>query len=137
VIVLMLGSLAASLAGIIRNPDPPGLLLAMTLLVVAAVLFPVVGMHRRKVVLSEDGIEVTRLFGTQTMARADIAARRMGRLSVHAGGGRYHIMIGRDERELALPPFLDFDAAFHAWMSGIPLVRYRPRSRLGSHLPPP
>ena len=47
--------------------------------------------------------------------------QQTGALRTEADTGSYYIMIARDGRELKLPPFLDYDKAFHAWMKDIPL----------------
>ena len=57
------------------------------------------------------------------MRREEITAPRMG--SVYRGGSRY-IFISREGKELGLPPYLEYDKAFHAWMKAIPLLKRPP-----------
>jgi hypothetical protein len=122
VVVVVVGGLIASLTGVIRNPNSQAFLWLLAISIAAGAFFLALSVHRRQVLLSVASIQVTNLLGSRTMRREEITARRMGR--VYRGGSRY-VLISRDGKELGLPPYVEYDKAFHAWMKAIPLLKRR------------
>jgi hypothetical protein len=109
-----------SLTGVVHNPNPPSTLAGFALAAISGFGLLVFILDRSRVVLYPDGIEVTRApWPPRRVARADIVARRM-----RPGGWRrpaYHILITTDGDEVSLPAHLEHNAAFEAWLKGIPL----------------
>lgn len=113
-----------SLTGVIHNPNPPRETAAMALILIAAPAMFIAGVHRSRVVVNPDAIEVTRYLGpTRRVLLADIVAREW-----HPSGYRsapFHILITRDGRRVSLPPYLEHPAVLQAVLRDIPLQPYR------------
>jgi hypothetical protein len=111
---------ALSLAGVVHNPSPPRTLAGIAIVAIAGGAALILRVVRSRVVLYSDGIEVRRLLWSRRVTRLDIVARRM-----HPSAWRnppYHILIMRDGREVNLPPYLEHNTTFKAWLASIPLA---------------
>jgi hypothetical protein len=108
-----------SLAGVIRNPNPPTTLAGIAIFAVGANFAYIWGLKRSRVVLHPESIEVTRFLSrSRRVVRSDIVARRRG-----GRRARYDILITRDGNEVKLPPYLKHSTTFQTWRSAIPLQR--------------
>lgn len=81
----------------------------------------------RRVILYEDAIALVGWLSTRKLVRQEIRGRRTGTLPIQAGGGSYYVIVPSDhnDRDLALPPFLNADEFFFSWMKSIPEVHAR------------
>jgi hypothetical protein len=122
-VVFFLGMTPLHLFGVMKNPMSPLTLTLTDALVIASVIWASLRANRR-VILHEDAIEVAGRFVTRKLSRSEILGRRMGKLAWQAGGGSYYIIVPADgsKKELRLPPFLNVDESFFAWMKAIPQV---------------
>jgi hypothetical protein len=111
-------------AGLVNKALTPFALFAMGILATLYALLFSRSAHRR-VILYEDGIDVSAWFSVRELKRSEILGRRMGKLAWQAGGSSFYIMVPTDKaaRELRLPSFLHMDKDFFSWMEGISSIR--------------
>jgi hypothetical protein len=76
----------------------------------------------RKVILSEEAIELTSWVSKRKFRREEILGYRMGRLPVRVGGSSFYIVVPSRGKEMRLPPFLNADRYFDTWMLSLPKV---------------
>jgi hypothetical protein len=126
VAVLLLAIVACGTAlssmGIVRNPNSPLFLTVVTLLLGGFAVYLVCAVDQRSVTLYADAIEVSGLFGSRRLACDAILGRRIAPARPRIGP--VYQLAPKDEtaRDLKLPPFLQPDKFFHAWMHDIPRI---------------
>jgi hypothetical protein len=106
---------------VVKNSvSPLGLLTAGFFAAIYALL--VSSTTQRRVILYEDGIEVSGWFSARKLKRSEILGRRM---SPPSPWGSNYIIIPTDTaaRVLRLPLHLHVDADFFSWMKNIPVIR--------------
>jgi len=109
------------LTGVIKPPPSTRDLLWMDIFPIVLAIWLCERANRR-VLLSDDTIEVASWFSKRTLRRDEILGYGMGRLPKRVGGASYYIIVPRDGREMALPPFLNADRYFHSWVKALPKV---------------
>lgn len=127
-IIIAVGLLDA--AGLVNKAITPLALLAMAVLAALCALL-VSRWTRRRVILYEDGIELSGVFSTRKLNRSEILGRLMGGTDPrNAHGGAHYVIVPMDkaERVLRLPPSLKMDEDFQAWMESIPKITKGGRS---------
>ena len=72
----------------------------------------------RRVILSEDAIELAGWLSKRILTRKEILGRRMS--LPNPRGGYHYIIVPIKGREMVLPPYLNTDRYFHSWISEIP-----------------
>jgi hypothetical protein len=79
--------------------------------------------HRR-VILHEDGIELSGWFSGRKLKRSEILGRRKGGMDSRNVHGSFYVIVPADKaaRELRLPRFLHVDKDFFSWLAGIPNI---------------
>ena len=124
IVLVSLGVVMSALhiVGVLKAPLATGDVLAD--LFFAAFALWIGSSVNRRVILSENSIEVAGWFVRRKLLRDEIRGYRMGRLAWQAGGSSYYIVVPVDShtRELKLPAFLDYDKPFHTWMKAIPPI---------------
>jgi hypothetical protein len=111
-------------AGLVNKAVTPLALLTMLFLAGLCALL-VSRWTRRRVILYEDGIELLGVFSNRKLKRSEILGRRMGGTDPrNAHGGAHYVIIPVDKavRVLRLPPYLNMDEDFRAWMDSIPKI---------------
>jgi hypothetical protein len=111
-------------AGLVHNAPTPLALFAIGFLALLCGLLLSRSAHRR-VILYEDGIEVSGWFSARQLKLSEILGRRIGGLDPRNVHGSFFIIVPTDEaaRELRLPRFLHVDKDFFSWMERIPSVK--------------
>ena len=120
VLALFTVSMTLSLAGFIRNPNPPLAMAGILLVAILLGLAEIVSLYRSRIVLYSDTIEVTRFLSqSRRLAIKDIVGRRFS----PAGFRRppYHVLIIRGGGGVKLPPYLEHNVSFQQWLHTIPL----------------
>lgn len=127
VVGVFLAAALLNAMGVIHRSRPTLVVVGFPILALTWAMLLIVGLHRSRVVLLDDAIEVTRLlWPTRCILRNDIGTRFF-----HAGGWRrsaYHVLVMRNGDCIALPPYLERNSVFQAFLAGIPL---RSRMRKG------
>lgn len=123
VVGVAFGALALGMGWLLgRQAHSPGALAGVALLVTALGAFSawmIAGTLRSKVVLTADGVEVHGVIRVRRLARADIAGRRLVSLQY---GQKMLVLSARDPcvRELRISSAIRTDAAWAAWVGGLP-----------------
>jgi hypothetical protein len=116
-----------SATGVIHKSSPTLLAVGFPVLALTWALSLIVGLHRGRVVLLDDTIEVAQfLWPTRRILRNDIATRYF-----HPGGWRrsaYHVLITREGDPVRLPSYLESNSTFQAFLADIPLRQLRHRA---------
>jgi len=119
---LVIGISILDVAGLVYKALAPSALAAMGFFAGICALMGYQHTHRR-VILYEDGIEVSGWFSSRKLKRSEILGYRHKGLSARqARGGNFYILVPADKsaRVLRLPSFLHTDKDFLSWMEGIP-----------------
>jgi hypothetical protein len=112
------------LAGLVNKAVTPLPLFAMGFFALLYALLFFRRTHRR-VILYEDGIEVSAWFSARRLRRSEILGCRMGGLDPRNAYGSFYIIVPMDKaaRELRLPLYLHVDEDFFSWMKEIPSIK--------------
>jgi hypothetical protein len=115
-------SFALSVTGIVSNRNSPLFLIFDAVLLGGFALYLLCDVDQRSVTLHADAIEISGLFSSRRLARTDILGRRIAAAQPRIGA--VYRLAPKDEtaRDIRLPPFLQPDKFFHAWMHDIPRI---------------
>jgi len=126
VVGVAVAATALSRAGVIHNPNPPQELLMIAAIFVVGGGLVVLTLFRNRVALYPDRVEVSNgLSPMLSVALSDVIRRRI--IPARWRRSPRHVLILEDGREVWLPPYLERNTEFQAWLAGIPLQKKRNR----------